>query len=103
VRDLDVSGCARGIWRRALRAVQDLAFSRGTLGLHEHHLRRAGHLLVIPARTWELCQPVVQVLVPWGAHGLIWFARCSVADVTPRCAVLSRPCPCVGQHIPLFE
>jgi hypothetical protein len=84
VRALDVSGRARGFLGCVARAVQDLAFDRGTLELHETHMRRGGHLLMIPARTWEECQRLVTALAPWGAHGLIWFARYSVVDVKPR-------------------
>jgi hypothetical protein len=42
VRALDVSGGAHGLRRRVLRAIQDLAFGRSSLGEHESHLRRGG-------------------------------------------------------------
>jgi hypothetical protein len=84
VQALDVSGATRGLRGRAMRAVQDLTYSRSDLHLHEQHLRRGGHLLLIPARDWAQCQQLVKVLTGWGAHGLLWFARHSVVDVTPR-------------------
>jgi len=91
VRALDVSGGANGLRRRVLRAVQDLAFGRSILAAHETHLRRGGHLLLIPSREWAHCQQLVEVLSRWGAHGLLWFARYSVVDVTPRyCVVPAR-------------
>jgi hypothetical protein len=84
VRALDISGAARGLRGRAMRVLQDVLYSRGDLHLHESHLRRGGHLLVIPARDWERCQQLVAVLTDWRARGLVWFARFSVLDVTPR-------------------
>ena len=36
---------------------------------------------MIRARTWERCQQLAEVLIPWGAHGLVWFVRYSVVDV----------------------
>lgn len=91
VRALDVSGGDRGLRGRTSRVLQDLLFSRSSLAEHETHLRRGGHLLLIPAREWAECQHLVGVLNRWGAHGLLWFARCSVVDVTPRsCAVPAR-------------
>ena len=88
VRALDVSGRGNGLRRRMSRVLQDLAFSRSSLAEHEAHLRRGGHLLLVPARGWSECRTLVDVLGRWGAHGLVWFARWSVVDVTPRsCAV----------------
>jgi hypothetical protein len=84
VRALDVSGGGRGLRGRTSRILQDLLFSRGSLAEHETHLRRGGHLLLIPAREWAECQQLVTALNHWGAHGLLWFARGSVVDVTPR-------------------
>src|SRR3954447_23434065 len=81
---LDVSGATRGLRGRTMRAVQDVLFSRSSLDLHESHLRQGGHLLMIPAREWAQCQRLVNVLTEWRAHGLVWFARFSVVDVTPR-------------------
>lgn len=88
IRALDVSGGAHGLRGRMSRILQDLAFSRSSLAEHEAHLRRGGHLLLVPAREWTECQTLVGVLSRWGASGLVWFARWSVVDVTPRrCAV----------------
>jgi hypothetical protein len=88
---LDISGRTRGLRGRAVRAVQDLAYDRSSLHLHEQHLRRGGHLLLIPAREWAQCEQLVKVLTDWGARGLLWFARASVVDVTPRyCAATGR-------------
>ncbi|GAA4753239.1 hypothetical protein GCM10023328_40620 [Modestobacter marinus] len=84
IRALDVDGRARGTRGRLLRAVQDVSHGRGALALHEEHLRRGGHLLLVPARDWAQCRRLVDVLGPWRAHGLVWFARYSVVDVTPR-------------------
>jgi hypothetical protein len=84
IRALDISGKARGFRGRCLRAVQDLAFARGRLEEHECHLRRGGHLLLIPTHEWAHCEQLGEVLTHWHAHGLIWFARYSVVDVTPR-------------------
>ena len=84
VRALDVSGGTRGIRGRMARAVQDLAYGRSSLAAHERHLQAGGHLVMIPAREWEQCRQLVDTLTAWGAHGLIWFARYSVVDVTPR-------------------
>ncbi len=56
IRARDVSGGAQGLRRRALRAVQDLAFGRSSLAVHETRLRRGGHLLLIPSREWAHCQ-----------------------------------------------
>jgi hypothetical protein len=81
---LDISGSSRGFPGRMMRAAQDFFYSRSSLHVHETHLRRGGHLLLIPAREWAQCQEFVQVLSDWGAHGLIWYARFSVVDVTPR-------------------
>jgi hypothetical protein len=64
--------------------VEDLVYNRSTLHLHEGHLRRGGHLLLVPAREWAQCQELVKVLTRWGAPGLVWFARFSVVDVIPR-------------------
>jgi hypothetical protein len=96
VRELDVSGRTRGLRGRALRAVQDLVFSRSSLELHEIHLRRGGHLLLMPAHTWEQCQQLVKALTPWGAHGLLWFVRCSVVDITPRHAAAPTHTPTIA-------
>jgi hypothetical protein len=91
VQALDVSGATRGLRGRAVRAVQDLAYNRSGLHLHEQHLRRGGHLLLIPAREWAQCEQLVKVLTDWRAHGLLWFARASVVDVMPRyCAATGR-------------
>lgn len=84
IRALDISGRARGLRGRCLRAMQDLAYDRGRLEEHERHLRRGGHLLLIPTHEWAHCQRLVEVLTHWRAHGLTWFARYSVVDVTPR-------------------
>jgi hypothetical protein len=81
---LDVSGGTRGVRGRMVRAVQDLAYGRSSLATHERHLHAGGHLLMIRAREWEQCRGLVEALTGWGAHGLIWFARYSVVDVTPR-------------------
>ncbi|SDX29820.1 hypothetical protein SAMN05660209_00075 [Geodermatophilus africanus] len=83
-RALDVSGRARGFSGRFLRAVQNVAYDRGSLSEHEFHLRRGGHLLLVPARECAQCQGLVEVLSPWRPHGLTWFARYSVVDPTPR-------------------
>ncbi len=83
-RALDISGRARGFLGRFLRAVQNVAYDRGRLFEHELHLRRGGHLLLVPAREWAQCQRLVEVLTPWRPHGLTWFARYSVVDPTPR-------------------
>jgi hypothetical protein len=91
VRALDVSGATHGLRGRMMRAVQDLAYSRSSLDLHAIHMDRGGHLLLIRARTWGQCQQLVEVLTDWGAHGLVWFSRSSVVDVTPRyCAATGR-------------
>jgi hypothetical protein len=88
---LDVSGATRGFRGRTMRVVQDALYGRSNLQLHETHLRRGGHLLLIPAREWAQCQQLVKVLTDWDAHGLVWFARFSVVDVTPRyCAANGR-------------
>jgi hypothetical protein len=84
VRALDVSGASRGLTGRMSRVLQDFVYGRGSLHVHESHVRRGGHLLLIPAREWAQCQQLVNVLTDWGAHGLLWFARFSVVDVTPR-------------------
>jgi hypothetical protein len=81
---LDVAGSSRGLRGRMMRATQDLFYGRSSLHEHETHVRRGGHLLLIPAREWEQCQQLVTVLSNWGAHGLVWYARFSVVDVTPR-------------------
>jgi hypothetical protein len=81
-----VSGRTRGLRGRLLRLVQDVAYDRGRLQEHESHLRRGGHLLLIPAREWQECQRLVEVLADRSAHGLTWFARHSVVDVAPRYA-----------------
>jgi hypothetical protein len=89
---LDVSGGSRGVRGRLARVVQDLAYGRGTLETHERHLLAGGHLLVIRTREWEQCRRLVETLSGWGAHGLVWFARHSVVDVTPRyCAATGAP------------
>ena len=93
---LDVSGATRGLRGRAMRVVQDLLFGRSSLHLHETHLRRGGHLLLIPAREWTQCQELVSALTEWGAHGLLWFARFSVLDVTPRYPAVSGRAITVG-------
>lgn len=91
---LDVSGAAGGTWRRARRVLQNVAYHRDSLAWHEAHLTRGGHLLVIPACNWARCERLVQVLTEHGAHGLVWFARFTILDVTSRqravttCAVL---------------
>jgi hypothetical protein len=88
---LDVSGSAKGFRGRMTRGLQDFFYNRSSLHVHETHLRRGGHLLLIPAREWAHCQELVRVLSDWGAHGLIWYARFSVVDVTPRyCAISGR-------------
>jgi hypothetical protein len=88
---LDVSGSTRGLRGRMMRAAQDFFYNRSSLHVHETHLRRGGHLLLIPAREWAQCQQLVKVLSDWGAHGLVWYARFSVVDVTPRyCAASGR-------------
>jgi hypothetical protein len=84
LRALDVSGATRGVTGRMTRVLQDFFYGRSNLHVHESHVRRGGHLLLIPAREWTQCQQLVEVLVDWGAHGLVWFARFSVVDVTPR-------------------
>jgi hypothetical protein len=91
VRALDVSGGARGLHGRMIRVLHELAHGRDGLEAHEAHLRRGGHLLLIPTREWAHCQRLVQALAQWGAHGLVWYARYSVVDVTPRyCAATRR-------------
>jgi hypothetical protein len=88
---LDVLGATRGLRGRMMRAVQDMTHGRGSLETHETHLRRGGHLLLVPSREWAHCQQLVKILTKWGAHGLIWYARYSVVDVTPRyCAATNR-------------
>jgi hypothetical protein len=90
IRALDVSGRGRGLRGQTCRILQDLLFSRSSLTEHESHLRRGGHVLLIPAREWAECQQLVSVLGHC-AHGLVWFSRCSVVDVTPRhCVVPAR-------------
>jgi hypothetical protein len=84
VRALDVSGATRGLAGRLARGLQDFFYGRSNLHVHESHVRGGGHLLLIPAREWAQCQQLVNVLADWGAHGLVWFARFSVVDVTPR-------------------
>jgi hypothetical protein len=56
---LDVSGATRGLRGRPMRVLQDILYGRSTLQLHETHLRRGGHLLLIPAREWAQCQQLV--------------------------------------------
>jgi hypothetical protein len=91
VQALDLSGATRGPVGRAVRAVQDLAYGRSSLHSHDQHLRRGGHLLLVPAREWAQCQQLVKVLTDCGARELLWFARFSVVDVTPRyCAATGR-------------
>ena len=91
VRARDVSGGARGLRGRLMGVLHDLAHDRSSLETHEAHLRRGGHLLLIPAREWSHCQTLVRALAQWGAHGLVWYARYSVVDVTPRyCAATNR-------------
>jgi hypothetical protein len=89
VHALDVSGETRGLRGRTMRVIQDFLYGRSSLQLHAAHLRRGGHLLLIPAREWAQCQQLVRVLTDWGAHGLIWFARFSVVDVTPRYSAIT--------------
>jgi hypothetical protein len=88
-RALDVSGSTRGLRGRMMRVAQDFFYNRSSLHVHETQLRRGGHLLLIPAREWAQCQKLVNVLTDWGAHGLVWYARFSVVDVTPRYSVAS--------------
>ena len=91
VRALDISGGARGLRGRLLGVLHELAHSRSTLEIHDRHLRRGGHLLLVPTREWAHCQQLVEALAPWHAHGLVWYARYSVVDVTPRyCAATDR-------------
>src|SRR3954468_8496069 len=71
IRALDISGRARGVRGRMLRAIQDVAFDRSRLEQHEAHLRRGGYLLLIPARDWEQCQRLVEALTRSGAPGAI--------------------------------
>ena len=47
-------------------------------------------LPMIRARTWERCQQLVEVLIPWGAHGLVWFVRYSVVDVLAALNALGK-------------
>ncbi len=88
VRALDVSGGARGLrGRRLLGVLHELAHGRDGLQTHDGHLRRGGHLLLIPTREWAHCQQLVRALAQWHAHGLVRYARYSVVDVTPRYCV----------------
>ena len=84
VHVLDVSGASRGLWGRVRRWVQDVAYDRSGLALHEGHLLRGGHLLLVPVRGGDRAEQLARVLAEQGAHGLLWFGRCSVVDVTPR-------------------
>lgn len=93
---LDVSGAAGGTWGRPRRVLHNVAFHRDSLAWHEAHLTQGGHLLVIPARDWARCERLVQVLADHGAHGLVWFARFTVVDVTPRRRAVATPAILVG-------
>lgn len=88
---LDVSGAQRGLRGRLARAVQDLAYDRSGLATHEAHLRRQGHLLLVPARGGQRAELLARVLAGQGAHGLVWFARFSVVDITPRRRAVTTP------------
>ena len=91
VRALDVSGGARGLRGQLISVLHDLAHDRSCLETHEAHMRRGGHLLLIPTRDWAHCTQLVRAVAQWGAHGLIWYTRSSVVDVNPRyCAVTNR-------------
>ena len=96
VHALDVPGAAHGPAGRLRRALQNIAYARDSLAHHEAHLRRGGHLLVVPARDWAGCDQLVQALARAGAHGLVWFARHSVVDVTPRQRCVDTPAVLVG-------
>ena len=93
---LDVSGAQRGLRGRLARAVQDLAYDRSGLATHEAHLRRQGHLLLVPARGGQRAELLARVLAGQGAHGLVWFARFSVVDITPRRRAVTTPGPARG-------
>ena len=88
---LDVSGARRGLLGRFLRALQDVAYDRGALALHDAHLERGGFLLLVPTRHADDACLLARLLAGEGAHGLVWFGRCSVVDVTPRRRSVSTP------------
>lgn len=90
-RALDVHGTSRGLRGRLARLVQDVAYDRSALRLHEEHLSRGAHLLLVPARDGAAVDRLVEVLAARGACGLLWFGRCSVVDVTPRRRAVGTP------------
>lgn len=95
-RALDVSGAQRGLRGRLARVLQDVAYDRSGLATHEAHLRRQGHLLLVPARGSQRAEVLAAVLAGQGAHGLVWFARFSVVDITPRRRAVTTPALLVG-------
>lgn len=84
---------------RVRRAVHRTAFHRGELSGHAAHLRRGGHLLLVPVSDADLADELALALAGHGARGLLWFARYTIVDVTPRyradttAAVLTRGVP----------
>ncbi len=101
IRALDVSGRHDGLLRRLTRAVQDVAYDRDGLLAHEAHLRRGGHVLLVPACGWARCQLLVGAVVGAGAHGLVWRGRHTVVDVTPRRRAVHTPAVLVAPDGPL--
>ena len=81
---------------RVRRTVHRIACHRDELAGHAAHLRRGGHLLVIPVRVADLADQLALALAVHGAHGLLWFARYTIVDVTPRYRADTTPAVLTG-------